>query len=208
MSQDEPNEGRAGVNRIEAFSDGVIAIIITIMVLELKAPSEDGFAAFWHLWPVFFAYLLSYNYIAIYWVNHHRLFSHARVVSNGLIWANINLLLSLSLVPFATSYLGEHLVTQTAAIIYLVSLLIPSLMYIWLASVIRRTGSQTPQSQLYHRAMARKGIAASTTYALAIPLSLWSPSAGITCAGLVAVFWILPWGPLDRMFLGYKDTAA
>ena len=100
--EDEP-EGRAGVGRIEAFSDGVIAIIITIMVLELHAPVSERMDQLWSLWPVFLAYILSYAYVAIYWVNHHRMFAHATRVSNGLLWSNMLLLFTLSLIPFSTS---------------------------------------------------------------------------------------------------------
>ena len=85
-------EGREGAKRVEAFSDGVIAIIITIMVLEMHAPEEEGLGHLWALWPVFTAYALSYAYVAIYWVNHHRMFHHATHVTSGLLWANIALL--------------------------------------------------------------------------------------------------------------------
>jgi len=128
------------IGRVEAFSDGVLAIIVTIMVLELKAPEEHGIAHILQLWPTFLAYVLSYAYVAIYWINHHRLFSHARVVSNGLLWSNMALLFSLSLVPFATAYLGEHHFTRDATLIYLLSLLLPGLAYDWLHRVIRTLG--------------------------------------------------------------------
>ena len=200
MSVDTPIEGGAGLARIEAFSDGVLAIILTIMVLELKAPAQDGFAALLPLWRIFFAYVLSYFYIAIYWVNHHRLFSHARVVTNELLWANIALLFTLSMLPFTTAYVGR-LFSPFASAIYLTALLGPSGAYYWLQKVIWRTGSQDAASQTYHRATMRKGLTASAIYALAIPLSYISPGISLTLAGLVAIFWILPWGPLDRLFL-------
>ena len=85
MNESGQTEGRAGIARTEAFSDAVLAIIMTIMVLELEAPHEQGFSALWSLWPTFFAYVLSYAYIAIYWINHHRLFTHARMVTGELI---------------------------------------------------------------------------------------------------------------------------
>ena len=99
---------------MEASSDGVIAIIVTIMVLELHPPVAEGMDRLWTLWPVFLAYVLSYAYVAIYWVNHHRLFGHARHVTNALLWSNILLLFALSLVPFSTSYLGEHHFSRAA----------------------------------------------------------------------------------------------
>ena len=205
MTDDNSIEGRAGVARIEAFSDGVLAIILTIMVLELKAPAEDGPAALFPLWRIFFAYVLSYFYIAIYWVNHHRLFSHARIVTNELLWANIALLFTLSILPFTTAYVGR-LFTSFASAVYLTGLLGPSGAYYWLQKVIWRTGAQDTASQTYHRATMRKGLTASAIYSLAIPLSYVSPAVGLSLAGSVALFWILPWGPIDRLFLGGQRT--
>jgi uncharacterized membrane protein len=201
MSDDQPIEGRQGIARIEAFSDGVLAIIVTIMVLELKAPVEAGLAQLWRLWPIFIAYLLSYLYVAIYWVNHHRLFSHATVVTNGILWSNIALLFALSLVPFATSYLGTHHFSFDATLVYLASMLFPACVYSILQNNIRRFGTQTWTAQCYHTATMRKGFAAGAVYAAGIPLSFVSPWLGIGCVALVAVFWMLPWSPLDRLFL-------
>ena len=197
-------EGRAGVARVEAFSDGVLAIIVTIMVLELHAPEESGLAALLHLWPTFIAYILSYSFVAIYWVNHHRLFSHATVVTNGLLWSNIALLFALSLVPFSTSYLGEHNFSRDATLLYLVSMLFPACVYHFLQDGIRRTGNQSRAAKTYHIATMRKGFAAGVVYAAGIPLSFLSPWLGIGCVALVAVFWMLPWSPLDRLFVS-KD---
>ena len=201
---DEKLEGRAGVSRIEAFSDGVLAIILTIMVLELHAPEEDGPMALFHLWHQIFAYVLSYLYIAIYWVNHHRLFSHARSVTNSLLWSNIALLFTLSILPFTTAFVGKHLSSAFASAVYLASLLGPAGAYYWLQQVIQRSGAQDAETQSYHRATTRKGLAAAAIYALAIPLCYVSSGIGLTLAGLVALFWVLPWGPLDRLFMGKK----
>jgi len=199
--ESEPVEKQEGVTRVEAFSDGVIAIIVTIMVLELKAPTDEALGALWRLWPVFIAYVLSYAYVAIYWVNHHRLFSHARVVTNGLLWANIGLLFALSLVPFSTAYLGEHHFGRDATLLYLATMLLPSVSYAILQKVIVDTGADTEGSRLYHKATSRKGLAASAAYLVGMPLSFVSPWLGVACAALVAVFWMLPWSPLDRLFL-------
>ena len=95
-------------NRLEAFSDGVIAIIITIMVLELKAPHEAGVQALKPLWPVFLSYVLSFVYVAIYWNNHHHMLHTVKQGSGGILWANLHLLFWLSLFPFATAWLGEN----------------------------------------------------------------------------------------------------
>ena len=196
-----PSEGRAGIAPIEAFSDGVLAIILTIMVLELKAPERDGFAALFPLWHVFFAYVLSYFYVAVYWVTHHRLFSHARAVTNELLWANIALLFTLSLLPFTTAYVGR-LFSPFSSAIYLAALLAPSGAYYWLQRVIARTGANDAGAALYHQATMRKCLTASAIYALGIPVSYLSVPLAMSLAGLVAVLWMLPWGPLDRLFAG------
>jgi len=202
--ENDPMEKQEGVARVEAFSDGVIAIIITIMVLELKAPTEEALGTLWRLWPVFVAYVLSYAYVAIYWVNHHRLFSHARLVTNGLLWANMALLFALSLVPFSTAYLGEHHFSRDATLLYLATLLLPAVTYAVLQRVIVSTGAATRGSRLYHRATGRKGLAACVVYLVGMPLSFVSPWLGVACAALVAIFWIQPWSPLDRLFVADK----
>jgi uncharacterized membrane protein len=193
-------EGQPGIGRVEAFSDGVIAIIITIMVLELKAPEEPGLQHLWVLWPTFLAYLLSFIYVGIYWVNHHRLFSHARCVTNGLVWFNLGLLFALSLIPFTTAYLGGQHFSRDAALVYLVSMLLPSLCYVPLQRIVRLSGSQNPESQTYHRQTLRKGVLATLIYLLGVPLSFVSPWLGIGAAGVVAVLWFLPRSPIDDWF--------
>lgn len=196
----EAIEGRQGVGRVEAFSDGVVAIIVTIMVLELHPPVSEGMDKLWTLWPTFLAYVLSYAYVAIYWVNHHRLFGHATRVTNGLIWANILLLFALSLVPFSTSYLGEHHFSRDATILYLISLVAPAAAYFWLQWTIRCTGRQGEAARRYHRRMMRKGAFGLFLYLLGIPLSFLSPWLGIACAATGALLWVLPQGPIDRLF--------
>lgn len=199
---EDDEEGRPAVGRVEAFSDGVIAIIVTIMVLELHAPISENMGELWRLWPVFLAYILSYAYVSIYWVNHHRLFSHATLVTNGLVWSNILLLFALSLIPFTTSYLGEHHFSREATWLYLASALFPASAYSWLQSVIRRTGKHGPRADAYHRRTGRKGIFATLVYLAGIPLTFFSPWLGIGCAVIVAIFWFLPHSSLDRLFDG------
>jgi uncharacterized membrane protein len=201
-------EGRPGIGRVEAFSDGVVAIIVTIMVLELHPPISEGMDKLWTLWPVFLAYVLSYAYVAIYWVNHHRLFTHATHVTNGLIWSNMLLLFALSLVPFSTSYLGEHHFNREATLLYLATMLLPSVAYMVLQSIIRRTGKQGPAAEAYYRSYGRKGRFAGLLYLAGIPLTFLSPWFGIACAGLVAILWFLPEGPLDRLFEGRAGHKA
>ena len=194
-------ESGGAVGRVEAFSDGVIAIIITIMVLELHAPEAHGLQHLWALWPVFLAYVLSYAYVAIYWVNHHRMLAHATRVTNALVWTNIALLFALSLVPFVTAYLGEQHFSREATVLYMGVMMLPAFAYVWLQSVIRRTGRQDADAQAYHRRTLRKGLAATLIYASGIVLALLlTPWAGLACAAAVAVLWFLPWSPADALF--------
>jgi uncharacterized membrane protein len=201
-------EGPPGIGRVEAYSDGVIAIIVTIMVLELHPPLSEGMDKLWTLWPVFLAYILSYAYVSIYWVNHHRLFSHATVVSNALLWSNILLLFALSLVPFSTSYLGEHHFSRAATWLYLATMLFPAMAYTWLQTTIRKTGRRGSDADAYHRRTSRKGIAATMIYASGLPLTFLSPWMGIGCAVIVAMLWFLPNSPLDRIFDAPKTGQA
>ena len=186
----------------------MIAIIVTIMVLELHPPVAEGMDKLWSLWPIFLAYALSYAYVAIYWVNHHRLFSHATHVTNGLLWSNMALLFALSLIPFTTSYLGEQHFSRDATILWLVSALLPSLAYAWLQTVIRTSGLRGPKADAYYRAYARKGVAATLIYAAGIPLSFVSPWLGIACAVTVAILWFLPQSRLDRLFGPSRHSAT
>jgi uncharacterized membrane protein len=200
VSEGAGEEGQPGVGRVEAFSDGVLAIIITIMVLELKAPEEPGAEHLWRLWPTFVAYALSFAYVGIYWVNHHRMFSHAKRVTNGLVWFNLLLLFALSLIPFSTAYLGTQHFSRDATLVYLASMLFPGLAYVPLQKVITATGSQSAAAQTYHRQTTRKGVVAVATYSLGIPFTFVSPWLGIGCALLVAILWFLPRSPIDGMF--------
>jgi len=196
----EEIEVKPEVGRIEAFSDGVIAIIVTIMVLELKAPERPGLGELWHLWPVFLAYVLSFAYVGIYWVNHHRLFSHARVVTNALVWLNLGLLFALSLIPFTAAYLGEQHFNRDGTILYLISMLAPAIFYVPLQGVIRRTGVQSSAAEAYHRQNSRKGVAATLIYAAGLALTFVSPWCGIASAAIVALLWFLPDSPFDALF--------
>ncbi|WP_294252234.1 TMEM175 family protein [uncultured Sphingomonas sp.] len=196
----QDQEGRDGAKRVEAFSDGVIAIIVTIMVLELHAPERPGLAALAAQWPVFLAYALSYAYVAIYWVNHHKLFQFATRAGNALLWSNIVLLFTLSLIPFATAYLGEQHFSGEATLIYMAVMLLPSFAYNWLQRVIRRTGAHSAEAERYHRRTLRKSTLACGLYLVGLALAVASPAAGLACAALVALLWCLADGPLDRLF--------
>jgi uncharacterized membrane protein len=203
MADDKDEPRQSDLNRVEAFSDGVIAIIITIMVLELKVPEADGLAGLLRLWPVFLAYLLSFINVAIYWANHHRLFTYAWRVSNGLLWSNMALLFGLSLVPFATAYVGEHHFSAFATTLYLALLALPSFAYLAMQICIERQSGQRAACRAYLAATRRKGYVSTALYLAGFAISPFSPGMALVPAMVVAALWLLPDTPIDRLF-GYR----
>ncbi|MBW8734667.1 MAG: DUF1211 domain-containing protein [Asticcacaulis sp.] len=180
-----------GKGRIEAFSDGVIAIIITIMVLELKTPEGFDLEALSTLWPTFSMYVLSFVYIGIYWNNHHHMLHAAHRVSGGVMWANLHLLFWLSLVPFTTRWMGEsHFGTWPMAV-YGVSLLMPAIAY---SILLRRLIAVNGRDGELARAVGgdSKGIISLVIYSVGIALSFWQPLAALGCYVLVALIWLVP----------------
>jgi len=184
-------------NRLEAFSDGVIAIIITIMVLELKAPHEASFAALRPLLPVFLSYVLSYVYVGIYWNNHHHLFHSTRRVSAGILWANLHLLFWLSLFPFATAWIGENHVASTPTATYGVILLMAGVAY----NILQRAiiAQQGPDS-LLARALGSdwKGKLSPVMCLIAIPVAFASPWLVNGIYTFVVVLWFIPDRRIER----------
>src|SRR5512139_3638555 len=156
-----------GKNRLEAFSDGVLAIIITIMVLEMKVPHGDDFATLQTLLPVFLSYVLSFVYVGIYWNNHHHLLHAASKVSGGVLWANLHLLFWLSLFPFVTGWMGENHLAPAPSALYGLVLLMAAIAYWVLQQVI--IAAQGPGS-LLKRAVGSdwKGKLSPVLYLLAI----------------------------------------
>jgi uncharacterized membrane protein len=184
-------------NRLEAFSDGALAIIITIMVLELKAPHGDDFAALKPLLPVFLSYVVSFLYVGIYWNNHHHLLHSTQHVSGGILWANLHLLFWLSLFPFATGWLGENHFTPLPTAAYGVVLLFAGAAYsILQLAIVARHG---PPSVLA-KALGRdwKGKLSVVIYLAAIPLAFVSPSISIALYLLVALWWLIPDRRIER----------
>ena len=184
--------------RLEAFSDGVLAIIITIMVLELKVPHGEGFAALKPLLPVFLSYVLSFVYVGIYWNNHHHLFQSAKHVSGGILWANLHLLFWLSLFPFATGWVGENHFTPLPTAAYGVVLLMAGVSYYILQlAIIARQG---PDS-LLAKAIGRdwKGKLSPLLYLAAIPLAFVSPWISNGLYVFVALIWLVPDRRIERV---------
>ena len=180
-----------GKNRLEAFSDGVIAIIITIMVLELKVPHGEGIETLVPLIPIFLSYVLSFVYLGIYWNNHHHMLHAATTVTGPMLWANLHLLFWLSLVPFATGWMGENHFAAAPAALYGVVLLMAAIAYIILQQLI--IASQGPDSILKKAVRADwKGKLSPLLYAAAIPLAFWRQWISLGLYVLVALIWLIP----------------
>jgi uncharacterized membrane protein len=184
-------------NRLEAFSDGVLAIIITIMVLELKQPNGTDVAALIRLLPVFLSYVLSFIYVGIYWNNHHHLFHATQRVSAGILWANLHLLFWLSLFPFATAWLGEgHLASIPTAFYGSVLLMAAVAWYILQWAILATEGRHSVLASALGRDW--KGKLSPAIYLVAIPVSFLSPWAANALYALVAFLWLVPDRRIER----------
>lgn len=188
--------------RMEAFSDGVIAIIITIMVLELKVPHGEEWRDLLPLWPVFLAYVLSFVYVGIYWSNHHHMIHAVKHVTGGALWANLHLLFWLSLVPVATEWMGEsHFATTPVAVYGLVMLMAAIAYYILSHRLIAIHGRDSE----FARALGsdRKGTLSAVAYVLAIPAAFVNPIIAVLIYVAVAAVWFVP----DRRFETFRAAA-
>ncbi|MBS0306961.1 MAG: DUF1211 domain-containing protein [Proteobacteria bacterium] len=187
-----------GKSRLEAFSDGVLAVIITIMVLEMKAPHGEQFAALAPVVPAFLSYVLSFLYVGIYWNNHHHMFQAARRVSGGVLWANLHLLFWLSLLPFATAWMGENHFAALPTAGYGVVLLMAAVAYALLQQ--RLVAIEGPQS-LLRRALGAdwKGRASPLLYLLGIAASFALPALAQALYAFVALMWLVPDRRIERM---------
>ncbi len=187
-----------GKNRLEAFSDGVIAIIITIMVLEMKVPHGESLDALLPLWPVFFSYVLSFVYVGIYWNNHHHMLHTVARVSGGVLWANLHLLFWLSLFPFVTGWMGENHFAPVPSALYGVVLLMAALAY-W---VLQQTiiASHGPAA-LLRRAVGRdwKGKLSPVMYVLAIASTFWAKWLAQIIYVAIALLWLVPDRRIERV---------
>jgi len=186
-------------NRLEAFSDGVIAIIITIMVLELHVPAHaDGLADLKPLIPVLLSYLLSFIYVGIYWNNHHHMFQSTEKVTGGILWANLHLLFWLSLFPFTTAWVGaNHLAPAPTAVYAFVLMMAGVAYYILEHSIIRQQGKDS----LLARAIGNrwKENISPLCYLAAIPLAFVSPYISHALFIFVAILWLVPDRRIERL---------
>jgi TMEM175 potassium channel family protein len=182
--------------RVEAFSDGVIAIIITIMVLELRPPHDDSIASLRPLLPVLGSYVMSFIFIGIYWSNHHHLLHAAQHVDGKCLWANLHLLFWLSLVPFVTAWMGENHFTAWPVALYGGVLLFSAIAY----TILVRALLSSPDNSLLAEALGSdfKGKISTAGYAVAIPLAFLRSWLAFLCYVFIAIMWLIPDRRIER----------
>ena len=181
--------------RLEAFSDGVIAIIITIMVLELRVPHGDTWSDLLPLVPVFISYVLSFIYLGIYWNNHHHMLQRAHQVNGAVLWANLHLLFWLSLTPFVTAWMGENHFAPRPVLLYGIDLLMCAIAYGILAAILTRVEGKDSD---FARALGSgvKETASGIAYFVAVAVALFAPWVSLAIYFGVALVWLIP----DRRF--------
>ena len=186
-----------GKGRLEAFSDGVLAVAITIMVLDLKVPHDPSVAALLMLWPVFLSYVLSFIYIGIYWNNHHHMLHATHHVSGGVLWANLHLLFWLSLIPFTTGWMGENHFAALPTALYGGVLLMAAIAY-WLLqqSIVKANGAKSVLASAIGSDW--KGKLSPLAYVAAIPSAFVSPWISCALYVVVALIWLVPDRRIER----------
>lgn len=196
-----------GKGRLEAFSDGVLAIIITIMVLEMKVPEHaEHFSDLKPLLPVFLSYVMSFIYLGIYWNNHHHMLHATKVVSGGTLWANLYLLFWLSLVPFVTGWMGENHFAPMPTALYGFTLFMAGVAYM----ILQRTLIHAAHGEsALQRAVGRdiKGKISALAYAVAIPVAFFVPWIACSVYALVAILWLVPDRRIERV-LTSRDVSG
>lgn len=187
-----------GKDRLAAFSDGVIAIIITIMVLELHVPHGTDWAALASMAPSFLTYVLSFIYVAIYWNNHHHLLHTVVQVDGAILWANSNLLFWLSVIPVATAWMGQNLLAPLPTATYGAALLLPAIAYFLLQkAIIRRQGEHSALAKALGKDV--KGKLSPLLYTAGIVLAFVNPWLSMSLYVLVAVMWLVPDRRIEKM---------
>ena len=192
-----PGTDRVTKGRLEAFSDGVIAILITIMVLELHVPEDATFSALPVLAPVLFSYVLSFIFLGIYWSNHHHLIQASKVVDGRVLWANLHLLFWLSLVPFGTAWMGQNGFAAIPTALYGVPLVMAAIAYyILVRALIAAPGQVETLAQAI--GSDRKGKLSIVAYLVAIPIAFASPVLAVAIYVGVAAIWFVPDRRMER----------
>ncbi len=189
-------------NRLEAFSDGVLAIVLTIMVLELKVPHGESLASLSKLWPIFLSYVLSFVYVGIYWNNHHHLLHTIRSVNGAVLWSNLHLLFWLSLLPFTTGWMGENHFAQWPTTLYGINLLLCALAYYMLQTVlVRHHGKDSVLAHALGRDL--KGKTSPLFYLVGIVLALMGlPWIGMAVFVAMALLWLVPDRRMEQALAG------
>jgi uncharacterized membrane protein len=182
---------KATPERLGAFSDGVLAIIITIMVLDLKVPHESGVAALVGMWPVFFSYALSYLFVGVVWINHHHLIRHTERAEPGVIWANLLLLFFVSLIPFFTAYMAERMDSFTTALYAFIFLLV-TISFMLFQNVIARQFGHDPDLRTMDQAGRKRNWLALILYAVAIPAAYLHPAFSLALVVAVSALYFVP----------------
>ena len=193
--------------RLEAFSDGVIAILITIMILELKIPEETDFHALRPLVPIFFTYVMSFVFLGIYWSNHHHMLHATGQVNGAVLWANLHLLFWLSLVPFVTGWMGEYHRSAVPAAAYGTVLLMAAVAYTILQTTLTW---QRDHNAALARAIKRdiKGKVSLVLYIVAIPLAFVATWASIALYVVVALIWLVPDRRIERVLAEHHEATG
>ncbi len=196
-----------GKGRLEAFSDGVLAIIITIMVLELKVPHGDDLSALYSLIPVFISYVLSFVYIGIYWNNHHHMFQAVQHVNGPILWANLHLLFWLSLIPFVTGWMGENHFAARPVALYGSVLLMAAIAYFILSRVlIKHHGQDSALAAAFGNDFKDK--ASLVIYTAAVPLSFINQWVSFSLYVLVALIWFIPDRRIEKVLNGGSEVGT
>jgi uncharacterized membrane protein len=190
--------------RLEAFSDGVLAIIITIMVLELKVPHEPTWDGLMKLAPVFNSYVLSFIYIGIYWGNHHHLLHTTKRVSWKIIWANMHQLFWLSLIPFSTGWMGENHFTQATVVLYGIILLLSGIAFYILQLVIQQEHPKNTELARAFEKLQRKGLLSLMLYLLAISLAFVNTTFSMIIYVVCAIIWLIPDRNIEKAIVAHE----
>ena len=189
--------------RLEAFSDGVIAIIITIMVLELKIPHSDNIAALKPLLPVLMSYILSFIYVGIYWNNHHHMLFAVEKINGTILWANLHLLFWLSVIPFVTAWMGENSFTKWPVVLYGIVLIMNAIAFTILARILmKREGKESKLVKAFGK--DRKGKVSILLYAVAIGMAFINTTISLLLYLLVAIIWFIPDRRIERVLTGIE----
>lgn len=191
--------------RLEAFSDGVLAIIITIMVLEMKAPESTDIKSLLPIIPIFLSYILSFIYVGIYWINHHHIFQAVEKVNSRILWANLNLLFWLSLIPFATSWLGENHLSAMPVALYGGVLFISGISYRILEKTLAKFNNKA-ETLLKAVEKGKKENVSIILYLIAIPAAFLSVFISIACYIIVAMLWVIPHKKIEEDFKKLEDN--